>query len=217
MAIFQYFSKEKRAARKAERAGNKAARAAGLMAQAASLRQFEATGEASIETRTAAGGLAVGRAKIKDPTVTQLVERVIALEGGLADAEVDIKGIDAEILAMQEEIEENADKQRNGTLLLSSTFLGFAEAFVKIINAGDVVQSKALLALAGALEGAMTAGLIDDPQSNSMRAFAVILNALAYWDPAVGLQSILMSDSGGLFGPAATTTIPGTITVPAFL
>lgn len=185
----------KRAERLRRRAARKEARAAGRRAQAAALEPNEES--AQVVGRDHQGRPVVQDVKIRKDGSKRRNLRLKALEEENEAQTERIKELEEDLeeaTKRLDEIEELLEKRNTGSLALSKTTLGAANAILTFINVNDKIQNRGALVLSEALDALTDMDALEESQQQWARAGRVLAKAWAYYDAERGLGSVLSAD-----------------------
>ena len=144
-------------------------------------------------------------------------EALKAASDALAELRADHEKLQAGVLKAMRAIRQRMKRKDDDFKFLSEALLAGVNGLIEVVNVSDTVQQPMAKAGAAVLTNLAAADRIkDNNQEKMLMAGAVLLNAIAYYDAAEGLASILSSDTGGLLSgttaPAEPAAAPTTTT-----
>lgn len=163
---------------------------------------------AAIETydeyvEEAVGGLATTLDE-HDESIAMLTEDMVALEGHVKEIRDKSKSAFRELNNDMRRVTRELRRQRLDTYDYIALALS---GVVKFINQGDTVHMPFAQQVSDTLAMLLASGKVPKDYETIVKAAVPALQAIAYWDPAVGLASVFANDTGstsvaGLIGGA---------------
>ena len=198
MGLFR--TRDERRARRAERKRNRAERKrnrANALDRKADQITSAIQEEATIYATDANGRQVKQEVMLRKESSAKRNARLYRLEARVDELEE----TNAALLQDIDELEDQLDGQlgymerkQQGSMLLSKGFLGVANTLITFVNVEDGVRSKGALIASEAMDALIDLDQLDDQQKDWARIARVVLKAAAYFDPKVGLMSILESE-----------------------
>lgn len=198
MGLFR--TREERRARRAERKRNRADRKrdrANALDRRADELTTPAQEEATIIATDANGRQVKQDVMLRKEASARRNARLIRLESRIEELEDTNALLAQEIEDLEGQLDETMnvmERKQQGSMLLSKGFLGVANTLITFVNIEDGVRSKGALLASEAMDALVDLDQLDSLQKDWARVARVVLKAAAYFDPKVGLMSILESE-----------------------